>query len=108
MPGKYDAYILDVEGKFLVRPAVAALEGGSGKRFRIRNLTEYEAEIELDSALNGTKKTAPANGGFADFVVNPRADGAYPYEVWLLLAADVKLRVPGESDPVIIIDPPNP
>jgi len=105
MPGKYDAYILDVEGKFLVRPAVAPLEGGNGKHFRIRNVTEYDAEITLDSDVNGTTKTAPANGGFADFVVNPRGDGAYPYEVWLLLAPDVKLRVPGESDPVIIIDP---
>ena len=105
MPGKFDAYVLEVEGKFLVRPAVCAVEGGQGKHFRIHNLTGYDAEVSLDPSVNGSPKTAGANGGSASFLVSIRANGAYPFEVWLDLGNGVKLRVPGESDPVIIIDP---
>jgi hypothetical protein len=104
MGGKYDAYILDIEGKFVVRPSVSPVEGGSGKHFEIRNLTDFDAEVTLDSAVNGSTKTAPAAGGTAKFTINPRAGGDYPYVVWLDLGG-TKLRVPGESDPVIIIDP---
>jgi hypothetical protein len=105
MPGKFDAYILEVEGKFLVRPAAAPVEGGNGKHFSIRNLTDYDADVALDPAVNGSRKTASANGGHADFVIASRADGCYSYEVWLDLRNGIKLRVSGESDPVIIIDP---
>jgi hypothetical protein len=105
MAGKYDAYIIEAEGKFLVRPAVAPVEGGSGKHFQIRNLTDFDAAVTLAAAVNGATKTAGAGGGAAKFTINSKADGSFPYEVWLDLGNGIKLRVSGESDPVIIIDP---
>ncbi|MBP1636696.1 MAG: hypothetical protein H6Q10_3270 [Acidobacteria bacterium] len=105
MPGKYDAYILEINGRFLVSPPVAALEGGQGKHFAVRNLTDFDATVKLDDAVNRASKTAAARGGTARFAVHQGADGDYPYVVWLHLG-ETDLRVNGNSDPVIIIDPP--
>jgi len=101
MPGKYDAYIIDVEGRFMVRPAVAAVEPNG--TFKIRNLTDFPATVTPDTALN-TRPLHIAAGDWDQFHVNPRADGLYQYEVWLRIGG-TDLRVNGESDPVIIIDP---
>ena len=102
MAGKFDAYILEVEGRFMVRPAVAAVEQAAV--FKIRNLTGFDATVDPDDAVK-TGKVQIAAGGWGQFHVNPAADGVYQYEVWLHLG-DTDLRVNGESDPVIIIDPP--
>ena len=101
MPGQYDVYIIDVEGRFMVRPAVAA--AAPNGPFKIRNLTDFPATVNPDAALN-TRSLHIAPGGWGQFQVSPRSDGLYQYEVWLRIG-ETDLRVNGESDPVIIIDP---
>lgn len=46
MGGKFDIYIIKVGSEYLVRPAVAAIDG-STKKLNIRNLTDYSADLHF-------------------------------------------------------------
>jgi len=99
--GKFDAYIMDVEGKLFVRPAVTWVNGGG--LFRIKNLTEHDAVIEPDGEVH-RKKLSVGAGQDAQIKVNATASGQYSYAVWLNLGS-YAVRVSAESDPVMIVEP---
>ena len=106
MPGRFDAYVFAVEGRFVVRPAVVALEKGS--KFRIRNLTGLGISVELPEGLQSSpsKRKKDIGSGYAEFELDG-GSGLYQYEVWVnVMNLGGLVRVQGESDPVIIIDPP--
>jgi hypothetical protein len=106
--GKHQAYIVQVEGQFKVRPAVASLEKGQHRHFSICNVSEWPAKVKVDSAMLAPGESAlqeVANGYAVSFLLgNRNRSKAFTYEVSVNLDG-VELPVHGESDPVIIIDP---
>jgi negative regulator of sigma E activity len=105
--GKHQAYIVEVEGQFRIRPSVATLDLGSHPLFSIRNVTDWPATVTVDGTMlvrNTPRTRHAAPGAAVTFRLDPGASGAYTYEVWVDLGS-AKLPVQGESDPVIIIDP---
>lgn len=98
-----NAFILSKEGKFVVRPAVATVNGQDLK-FKIRNLTEfYEAKVTLPASR--VEQRTPYEHKIKpneDFTFKLwKQNGAFEY---IVVVGDQ--RAQGESDPVIIIDPP--
>jgi hypothetical protein len=106
--GKHQAYIVQVEGQFKVRPAVASLEKRQHKQFSICNVCEWPATVTVDSAMLAPGQSASqnvANGDAVSFLLrNRNKSKAFTYEVWVDFGS-AKVPVHGESDPVIIIDP---
>jgi hypothetical protein len=105
--GKNHAYIVQVDGQFKVRPAVASVDQGQHQRFCIRNVCGWPARVEVDPAMvhaNTPKSRNVADGTPVDFRLAADASGAFPYEVWVDLDG-VWVPAQGESDPMIIIDP---
>ena len=108
MAVKSDAYIVYHNGKYLIRPAFAAVSvAGNNPKFRIRNMTDFaDAEVVLPSSRikpgKENKKAARALRGqdLAEFDL-AKLDGCFTYQVTI-----AGQPVVGESDPVIIIDPP--
>jgi hypothetical protein len=116
MAGKHDIYVLEADGEFRVRPAVAIVQGGKDKRLRIRNLTEYLAFLvfpngPLDAAESQTQsvqaKGTVGQAGKVDRVtlsIDQNADGDYDYQVFVLKNGTA-VPAKGESGPKIIVDP---
>jgi hypothetical protein len=117
VPGKHDVYVLEVDGEFRVRPAVAIVEGGNNRQLKIRNLTGYEIELDLPNGLlaqgqaqqpTAKKKSRPNSGpGGPDKLtlsLDGNADGDYAYHVYVLKNGG-RWEAVGESGPKIIVDP---
>jgi hypothetical protein len=99
--GKHHAYIIEIEGKFLVRPSVATI--GKNEELTIRNLTSYPARVE-NCSLFAAQRTDVSPGSVGTIsLASP--SGVDQYEVWLQIRTNAWVRVHGDSDPVIIIDP---
>ena len=101
--GKSSAIILEKEGKYFVRPAYASVDGAS-LDFRIRNMTDSEdAEIKLPkSRVDPASPHKGTIGPGEDFVTKlAKQNGKFGYKVKV-----DGVFAQGESDPVIIIDPP--
>lgn len=127
MAGKHDVYILEVDGEYRARPAVAAVEHGNGITFR--NLTPYPVKLSFPAGLlkkfplsavqmqalprgmsafvaqllQNTRILDP-NSQNKNFKFAHNANGAFSYQ------ADVQeptgpVPVVGESGPKIIVDP---
>jgi hypothetical protein len=101
--GKADVYVLRHGDEYLVRPAFVIVDGKS-TTFTIRNLTwSSNVVVTLDPALapSGNQKTLGLRG-CESFDILPKPGDTYiPYQV----TVDGQPAY-GESDPVIIIDPP--
>ena len=94
---KCDAYIIDLDDRYLVRPSVVSLK--KHDPFIICNLTNQLAHVDLRN-LGGPSFDLQA-GQWAAVDLDPnRAPKAYHYEVFV-----GGRRAHAESDPVIIIDP---
>jgi hypothetical protein len=99
--GKHHAYIIEVEGKFMVRPSVATIK--KNEDLTIRNLTSYPARVENCSLFEAQRTdVSPRSVGT---IILASTSGVDQYEVWLEIGTDAWVRVHGDSDPVIIIDP---
>ncbi len=101
--GKSSAIILEKEGRYFVRPAYASVDGGR-REFRIRNMTDTEdAEVKLPRAWveDGQDHKGTIAPGDDFFTVLARKNGKFSYKVKV-----DGVNAEGESDPVIIIDPP--
>jgi hypothetical protein len=106
---KADAYVLRHPTLgFVVRPAFAVVSAKGDRKFRVRNLTGLDG-VSVTLPLERIVVTAPgdekrpAGKGpkeVAEFELK-ELDGVFTYEV--LVGKD---KAQGESDPVIIIDPP--
>lgn len=95
---KSDVYIINVDDRLLVRPAVVVVRGN--QTLDICNLTGEQAAVTLTCIDAGTISIAP--GDWEEVTVGPQsAAGAHTYGV-----AVGGRKAHGESDPVIIIDPP--
>ena len=98
-----DAFILkNSEGDYVVRPAYAVVDGKTSKKFIIRNLTGSDrVTVTIPSGPIGETRTLGLRGK-AVFTLSLTRDVEFiPYTV------EVNGRpARGESDPVIIIDPP--
>jgi hypothetical protein len=106
-PGRSDAYIVNVDDRFLVRPSPAIPKNKN--KFRISNLTRFSAEVELGPGLDLevgeiNPRPVPA-GGFAEWSLKDLPEAAYRYTVVLDLGNGLTVAAHGDSDPVIIIDP---
>jgi hypothetical protein len=114
MPGKYDAYIFEAEdGSYKVRPAVAVVEHKA--KFKIVNTTALPAQIRIEgahlkSAQTEVKQADPGKKAEFELVEQALQDRGKAFSYKIRLATDdwQFLPVHAESDPVIIIDPPNP
>ena len=114
MPGKYDAYIFEAaDGTYKVRPAVAVVEHKA--KFRIVNTTALPAQIRIEGEYlkSGQAEIKAADPGKkADFELVEQAlldrGKAFSYKIRVATDDWQYLPVHAESDPVIIIDPPNP
>jgi hypothetical protein len=106
-PRRSDAYIVEVDGRFLVRPSPAILRNKN--KFLLSNLTPFPAEVALEPTLDlEAGETNPLTidpGGFWEWRLKDLPEGAYRYKVTLDLGNNVKVVAHGDSDPVIIIDP---
>jgi len=101
--GKSTAIILEKEGRYFVRPAYASVDGGP-RGFRIRNMTDTEdAEVKLPKAWveQGSDHKGTIAPGEDFFTTLAKKNGKFSYKVKV-----DGVNAEGESDPVIIIDPP--
>ena len=111
MPRKADAYVIEDEdrpGEYLVRPSCVVVAGGNAMKFRIRNLTGNDTiSVQLPPALGADgpepKKIPIADEKALDLNLK-RVNGLFRYVVFVDEERSKKAK--GESDPVIIIDPP--
>jgi hypothetical protein len=130
MKGKWHIYILEVDGQYRVRPAVATVgwpdhEGGNPDppqtpppvanpnpnlapkrgQIGIRNLTACPLVIVFPPGLlQGSNVQGVAGGAKVSLDLVADADGIYPYAVNVVTPNGVVPAV-GESGPSIIIDP---
>ena len=91
---KSDAYILDIDDRFIVRPSVAVLKRND--EFEIYNLCGQDAVVTFPDFPGQTLSLHHGEWGTA--MVG--GQGVYRYEVKV-----GGRRAHAESDPVIIIDP---
>jgi len=105
MAAKSDAFIIYHNGQYLIRPAFAVVSPGG--KFRIRNMADVgDAEVSLpakrlkDPSKSKQSAKAKAAEDVAEFELDSQ-EGCFSYQVTVN-----GQRAVGESDPVIIIDPP--
>jgi hypothetical protein len=97
---KSDAYIIDLDGEWRVKPSVSVVKNPD--EFDICNLTSTTFIIDVSGPGGGPGFTL----GPGDWKSVPlsKERGVYTYTV--TLASDPTRKARGDSDPVIIIDPP--
>jgi hypothetical protein len=129
MKGIHDIYIIQVGDTYRVRPAVWSSKGEKDpgnpwSPLRIRNLTDKKVLVVLPEILASGERAvflapkvdppvaAPPNQDPPDIVTaklkfknKGDAPGVYPYSVIVYTGQGTTIAV-GESDPVVIIDPP--
>jgi non-ribosomal peptide synthetase component E (peptide arylation enzyme) len=133
MGGLNDIYIIEVEGEYRVRPAVAAIDGRTQK-LKIRNLTAYTAFLtfppnflandinivakrqdilaKMQSILTKMQSILDENldfislagGATASADLLPRLTGQYQFTV-MIDKNGVFVPAKGESAPSVIVDP---
>ena len=101
----YHAMVIGTGQGFKVRPAQAHVNGQANPFFRFKNNTKWPASVFLPPEIvPDTPMPVPIPAGeFAEIPL--RGGGTYSYVVVLRTDGGI-VTVPGESDPVIIIDPP--
>ncbi|MGE5199922.1 MAG: hypothetical protein ACM3H9_09805 [Rhodospirillaceae bacterium] len=101
----YHAVVLETGQGFKVRPPVTQVNGQTNPYFRLKNNTKYLATVVLPSAIVETadQVTDVASGSAAQ--VPLRGGGSFSYVVIVHTPGGL-VTAQGESDPVIIIDPP--
>jgi hypothetical protein len=116
MPGKHDIYILEVGDGYRVRPALWSYDSSGNRKVKFRNLTNKNVRIVLPTALVNqgdptSEELTPSAQGAAS-VWQPdlkhKSSGTpetYRYAV-LVETPDGLVLAAGESEPIIIIDPP--
>jgi hypothetical protein len=112
MGGKHDIYIIEMEGEYRVRPAVAMIDGNT-KKLKIRNLTEEKVHLFFpsnfltavyqDSVTLDKKQSKDAD------IVDKNLDGSslnvhVQYSV-VINKNGVLIPAKGESAPSVIVDP---
>ena len=109
--GKFDAYILKgADGQYKVRPAVAILDNAN--KFSICNVSGLVAQVRLEGVHleNDTDVKTVVAGQKVEFKLKPQGPNdngkSFSYKVRVETTDWQTLPVSGESDPVIIIDPP--
>lgn len=120
MTGKYHAYIIDDNGDFKVRPAVAVVDKTVSKDdknrglFTIRNLTGLTAVVTFASRRMAVPGRVPPfrasiaipPGNVGNVPIPVLASGWYPYEVSFTAGGRVlPQKARGESGPGMIVDP---
>jgi hypothetical protein len=114
MGGKHDIYIIEVEGEFLVRPAVTMIDA-STKNLKIRNVTDYSAWLTFPINFLVGDRLIPVSGQETKTaVLVPKIDdgtphgkplsGLFKYEV-VIIKDGVTIPAKGESAPKVIVDP---
>ena len=105
MKGKYDIYIYEDGGAFYTRPPVVAVEGGNGKKLKVRNLTGRTITLTFPPGVvtPATITVRAHKKGQVD--IDPAADGIYDYSVQVRLTSTIQAPALGNSWPKIIVDP---
>ena len=109
MGGKHDIYIIEVEGEYRVRPAVAVVDGSPNK-LKIRNMTQYTAVLVFpnDFLLAGTNPIQYITSGEKlELDLTDFTDGIpvrFQYSVVISKEGEV-VPATGESAPSVIVDP---
>jgi len=109
-----DVHIVDVGGEFRVRPAVAAVKGGtsaaSAGTVSFRNATDYEVTVAFPSgivsAANSSTQTMKKNET-ATFNLGPLPNTDPKVVIYhvVVFTKDGPIVATGESGPRLIIDP---
>jgi hypothetical protein len=115
MPGKHDIYVFEDNGTFYVRPTVAMVGNGEGKKVRIRNLTTYSVQVEFPKGpVDPTKKPMTAGSPPSCTIepsrsvaldLDPSKTQVYEYSVYVMVQATLKVPALANSWPKIIVDP---
>jgi hypothetical protein len=101
----YHAMVLEAGNVFKVRPPVAPVNGQANGFFRFKNNTQWLAWLLLPPGIVDGMQTPIAVASHEYVEVPLKGGGTFCYVV--VLHTDRGMAsVPGESDPVIIIDPP--
>jgi hypothetical protein len=102
-----DVHIVEINRRFLVRPSPVVPK--NNKKFRISNLTPYPATVTIlpGLELEAEQGASVPIGSFAyeDIRLGANAERCYTYQVTVHVNGQ-DWPAEGESDPVIIIDPP--
>ena len=102
----YHAMVLETGQGFKVRPAQAQVHGELNPFFRLKNNTSHSGWLALPPQVTGGQVVPPVAFGPHSWIeVELHGGGAFSYVV-ILITDQGFVSVTGESDPVIIIDPP--
>jgi hypothetical protein len=111
MRGKNDVYVLEVGGKYRVRPAVWSGDGSANQRMTFRNMTSKPIIVVVPAAVtnNNTDALLPIDSGKVDGFNLKNVQAGQPalmspYSVLVKTSTGFE-PAQGESDPIIIIDP---
>ena len=105
-----DAYIISHRNgqdvtEYLVRPSFVVLNGNGSRKFRIRNLTgnpNISVDLQGEEDSDAGPRVREVDGQYDAFELTvKKRDGHFEYKVTV---GTIPAR--GDSDPVIIIDPP--
>jgi hypothetical protein len=97
---KSDAYVIYAGGELRVRPAAAVVKAPD--LFDICNLTQKTFNVDVSGAGGGD----PFTLGPGEWKAVPLAKIEGVFEYTVSLDGDPTVKARGDSDPVIIIDPP--
>jgi hypothetical protein len=101
----YHAVVIETGNGFKVRPPAVQVNGQLNPFFRFKNSTRWTAWLFLPPAV--VKGAVPPFEVPAGLFVEVPLTGGGTFSYVVVLATDSGIiSVPGESDPVIIIDPP--
>ena len=101
----YHATVLETGQGFKVRPAHAQVHGQLNPFFRLKNTTQYSGWLALPPQVTGGQVAPVAFARNSWVEVELHGGGPFSYVV-VLETGHGFVSATGESDPVIIIDPP--
>lgn len=101
----YHAVVIDTGFGYKIRPGVTQVNGQTNPFFRVKNNTGNEAWLLLPPSIVVGGAPAVEVPSHSWVEVPLQGGGAFSYVVVLRTEHGI-VSVPGESDPVIIIDPP--
>jgi hypothetical protein len=100
----YHAQVNDTGQGFKVRPPTTNVNSITETFFRFKNNTDYPAWVLLPAEITGGDQSPVPVQPHSFAEVEVQGSGPYSYVVVLVTPEGI-VSAPGESDPVIIIDP---
>jgi len=118
--GHHDIYIVEAGGGYRVRPAVWSTNGKNNPKLKMRNLTDKHVQVLLPAMITASntderidliprRTTATTGSDCRDVDLKGLNDAEPPISCSYLVVVFTgsgAVTASGESEPIIIIDPP--